>query len=101
MIGTIELYYIMWIAKIVMIGFFVTRFHPITIVFDALEDTSQKVADSLWWLIFRTILECSKCFTFWFGWVISGSIMIGIASSVVTMVVEKTIGKWLDQEKLN
>jgi len=61
-------------------------------VLDTIEDSYPKIGGSIQYTILRMILECSRCFEFWFGCIYGGSVFLGMVSSILAMFFERTIG---------
>jgi len=80
-------------GKVMLLSYTISRFEPLKMVLDLLPD-------NLFFNLLRLALTCSKCLSFWIG-ILFGQIWIGMIASFTMTIFEKTIGRWIDQVRLN
>ncbi len=81
------------LCKIMILSYTISRFDPLKMILEILPD-------NLFCNLFRLALSCSKCLAFWTGIIIAGIWWAMLASFLMT-IFEKTIGRWIDQVRLN
>lgn len=74
------------VLKVLGLSWFINRFPLLGIIFNYLPE-------NIFTLVFKLMFECLKCTSFWIG-LLMGGIWIGLISSFIAMLYDKTIGEW-------
>lgn len=85
-------------VQLFLMVFTITRFEPLNLLFDTIEETYPKLNSFFIYNLGRLLLTCSKCLSFWLGWVVFGNLFLAMGLSFFFVLFEKTIGSWLDKQ---
>ena len=109
MFDNIILLFLLAVSKVLLTTYFVTRFEPIQVplneFLDWSYDTHQKGSflrkfNVLILTMIGKVVSCPICLSFWLGFLMY-DFWIGCMSTLLMSIFERSIGKWLDDVKLN
>ena len=84
----------MILLKIFIISWFITRFKPIEMILELLPD-------NIIFNIFRLLLTCLMCISFWIGLIYTGDIFISSLMAFIGFWYDKILGFYENRVRLN